>query len=201
MPLDLLGQLSLLWKPEFEDGDTAPLAPTHESYMETNEELDQEVNVATINRHLWLLNPETFRQWATPDPNVGFLKPSDAARFIPPILKLVQLKRTSATRITGVPNRADYRIGAEIPPVRWLTVELETNRHEMALYARIHALCTGSLGAGFFLRLNPVDISHIIGEVDEGSRGHAQLGWKYEHPMNLPCCFSTTRSQKPCCET
>ena len=86
--------------------------------MEANVDLDKEVNVATINQYLWLLNPETFRKWATADPNAGFLRPSDAARFIPSILKLIQLKRTSATQITDVPNRDDYRIGAEIPSVR-----------------------------------------------------------------------------------
>ena len=34
-------------------------------------------------------------------------------------------------------------------------------------------------------RLSPVDISCVIEEVDASSRGHAQLGWKYEHSMCL----------------
>ncbi|KAM0802330.1 hypothetical protein BDR22DRAFT_887569 [Usnea florida] len=71
---------------------------TYESYMEANKDLDNEVNEATIIRYLWLLNPDTFRKWVTPDPK-GFLKPSDVARFIPPIFKLIQLKQTSARLI------------------------------------------------------------------------------------------------------
>ena len=38
------------------------------------------------------------------------------------------------------------------------------------------------------LRLNPVDISRIIEEVDTGSRGHAQLSWKDEHSICFTVC-------------
>ena len=65
LPMDLHGLLSLLWKPEWADAPEAPFAPTQEHYMEANEELNKEANAATINRHLWLLNPDIFRKWAT----------------------------------------------------------------------------------------------------------------------------------------
>lgn len=47
---------------------------------------------------------------------IRVLVPSEANKLIPPILKLLQLKRTSATRIDNVPSKGSYRIGAEIPP-------------------------------------------------------------------------------------
>ncbi len=49
-----------------------------------------------------------------------------------------QLKRTSATEINGVPDKGSYRIGAEIPPVRWLTVELQMKAYEKRDYRELH---------------------------------------------------------------
>lgn len=115
-PLDLLGLLTLLWNEEW--SSLGPSNPSQEDYQRTNSGLEEVVCAETIDRSLWILDPVTYKDWATPVADVGFLKPSEAIKFIPPILKLLRLKRTAATRISDVPNRREYRIGAEIPPVR-----------------------------------------------------------------------------------
>ncbi|KAL9069021.1 MAG: hypothetical protein Q9161_005779 [Pseudevernia consocians] len=67
----------------------------------------------------------------------------------PPILGFIQLKRTAATVIENVPGKGSYRIGADIPPVRWLTIELQMRPLELRDYARIHRHCTRSFALGF----------------------------------------------------
>ena len=157
-PLDLLDLLTLLWNEEW--SSLGPSDPSQEDYQRTNSGLEEVVCAETIDRSLWILDPVTYKEWATPVADVGFLKPSEAIKFIPPILKLLQLKRTAATTISDVPNRREYRIGAEIPPVRWVTVELQMNRHKLQRYAAVHAFCTGNLGAGFDDR-NNTGIRHM----------------------------------------
>ena len=101
-----------------------------------------------IDGRLWLLNPTTYKQWATPDAR-GYLAASDAHEFIFSILYLVQLKRTSTTTIESVPGKGSYRIGAEIHSVRWLTIKLQMMKREIDHYAHILAACTGNLAGGF----------------------------------------------------
>ncbi len=60
-----------------------------------------------------------------------------------------QLKRTSATEINGVPDKGSYRIGAEIPPVRWLTVKLQMKAYEKRGYRELHRCYTAHTGAGY----------------------------------------------------
>ena len=67
----------------------------------------------------------------------------------PPILGLTQLKRTAATVIENVPGKGSYRIGAEIPPVRWLTIELQMRPYELRDYAHIYHQCTRRFALGF----------------------------------------------------
>lgn len=69
--------------------------------------------------------------------------------MLQPGFELIQLKRTSATQIDNVPGKGSYRIGAEIPPVRYLTVELQMGKWELISYARLHAVCVGNLGIGY----------------------------------------------------
>ena len=68
-----------------------------------------------IDTFRWLLHPVKYKSWTTSDKETGMLAPSEANKFIPPILKLLQLKRTSAIRIDNVPDKGSYRIDAEIP--------------------------------------------------------------------------------------
>ena len=99
LPMDLHGLLSLLWKPEYaEDLTVAPFDPTQKHYMDANEDLQKEVDAATINRYLWLLNPDTFRKWATPPQDPGFLKASGRRRN--------RAEGSTARAIEHVPQRA-----------------------------------------------------------------------------------------------
>ena len=89
-PRDLLAIFTLLWKEEW--AELGPSDPSYHHYEASNEKLDAVVSTADIDRHLWLLSPDTYMQCATPPAQTGFLKSSDAIRFIPLVLKLMQLK-------------------------------------------------------------------------------------------------------------
>ena len=58
--------------------------------------------------------------------------------FIPAILTMIQLKGTASSIVKGVPGQGQYRIGAEIPPVRYITVELEMLKMEYPAYVHQH---------------------------------------------------------------
>lgn len=128
-PADLLGLLALFWKPAWESRGAEDL--TVQEYIVAKDKVSNTTLTPTaINGFLWLLNPQMYRQLANPGEG-GFLRAADAYQFIPPILSLIQLKRTAATEISGIPEKGSYRIKAEIPPVRWVTVELQMKRHEL----------------------------------------------------------------------
>ena len=46
-------------------------------------------------------------------------------------------------------GKGSYRTGVEIPPVRWIIIELQMKQRELKDYASLHSLYTGGLGAGF----------------------------------------------------
>ena len=151
-PIDLIGLLALFWKEDWEA--TSPTVPAPKNYVDAKSRLvDRTLFTDDIDGRLWLLNPTTYKQWATPDAR-GFLPASDAHEFIPSILCLIQLKRTSATEIESVPTKGSYRIGAEIPAVRWLTIELQMMNRELAQYHSVITACTGNLAAGFDVQSN-----------------------------------------------
>lgn len=147
-PLDLAGLLTLFWRPEWTDPASSDLNQGH--YEAAKADIcGKMLSVDDIDRYRWLLTPELFKLWAMPDRELGYFPASEANRFIPPILAFIQLKRTSATRIDDVSGKGSYRIGAEIPPVHWLTLEMQMLPRELFSYAEVHAICTGNLGLGY----------------------------------------------------
>ena len=50
----------------------------------------------------------------------------------------MQLKPTAASIIEGVPGKGKSRIGAEIPLIHYLTIELEMLEWEYPAYLRTH---------------------------------------------------------------
>lgn len=148
-PRDLAGLLTLMWREEW--ADRGPASPTLDDYEEAKSLVcGHMLSTDNINQSLWLLNPAVYKVYATPDrESGGLLQASTANQYIPPILNVIQLKRTSATTIEDVASRGSYRIGAEIPPVRWVTVELQMGPQELEKYARIHHACTRNLSSGY----------------------------------------------------
>ena len=112
-PLDLLELLDILWRPEMAADNPEP---TVEDYrLAKPHVLKRMLSEDDIDQFVWLLDPDVFKALATPDRESGMLDADLANSFIPPILGLVQLRRTSATVIENVPGKGSYRIGGEIP--------------------------------------------------------------------------------------
>ena len=115
-PLDLLGLLTFDWKEEW--AELGPSDPSYHHYEAVKERLDTVIPTSDIDRHLWLLNADIYKESATPPAETGFPRPSYAVRFILSVLKLMKLNPTSNTEIKNVLGRGFYRIGAEIEKKR-----------------------------------------------------------------------------------
>lgn len=106
-----------------------------------NDPVGSRLRSELLPRESWAISPNmmslsTIRLLKTltaPDSGVSYLTATESYAFIPPILSLLQLKRTSASQISSVPGKGAYRIGAEIPPVRWITVATKNSRRKLAL--------------------------------------------------------------------
>ncbi|KAI9810553.1 MAG: hypothetical protein M1827_006226 [Pycnora praestabilis] len=149
-PLDLSGILHLLWKPEFksdplpEESDyeaakfamglgpkstqvdpDSPSSPTVGKLKSTQVDLDKYVH---------LLDPDVFRSFATKA--AGQMDMTVATKVLPPILRMIQLRRVMSDFITV--NGVKQVIGKEVPPYTIVTVELKMNKIEAQAYKRIH---------------------------------------------------------------
>ena len=63
-PLDLVSLLILLWKAKWVD--LGPVAPELEDYAATKTSIvGQMLSADDIDPYVWILNPDTFRRWAT----------------------------------------------------------------------------------------------------------------------------------------
>ena len=144
-PADLHGLLSMVWKKEWADGQE------DRASAEDYDEAMQEVNRAgllcqdNIEDFLWVLNPSTFASHTIAVQTGGQMDPLVASQVIPVILSVFQLRRTMAHPISDV-NGKDMRVGDEIPPTRWVSVELEMGDTQLAQYAKIHGDCAPWLG-------------------------------------------------------
>ena len=155
-PSDLLGLLKLLWRKEWEASWMKPTAPTVDDYASvyTNEfepQLNKNMMFSTddIERNLWILNPARFEIWSWGDRNDQFMTPAVSKKVIPPILTVLQLRRTMSTVIKGVPGEEEKPIGAQIPPAKWTTVELGMSPRALEEYMITHKECESRLGGGY----------------------------------------------------
>ena len=150
---DLAGLLWLLWRQDFarSEDDPSPNARGEEAdgiSFDAGEGLRM-LSIDDISRQLWILDPPDFERKSTERRDTGHIRPADAYQFVPRILRLIQLKRTSATLITGVPDKPAARIGATIPPVQFIAIETQMTDLEVEEYASVHQMVSPIVGGGF----------------------------------------------------
>lgn len=130
---DLVGFLELIWKPSFVNGqDTLDLEDFRAA---CDAAVGGTLTTRNLNDYLHLLNPTSFRKLTT-TPKGSQLSPHVAHLILPPILKILQLRRTMAG--TMMVNGELMRIGAQIPPYKVMTVELEMNPNARRVYGLAH---------------------------------------------------------------
>lgn len=116
-------------------------------YREAKEVLcgPDQLSNETITNHLHLVDPEAYYNIAKSTAGVQ-LDAETAFELLPPLLSMLYLRRTSASIIENV-NGETVRVGESIPHGEWKSIELQRNALESQLYALVHCMCAGNLGA------------------------------------------------------
>lgn len=109
-PLDLAGLLELIWKEEWQVDDADPALDDYATAKDAI--LQAEFSTENFDQFIHILNPGRGLQMAA----------SVATVVLPPVLTMIQLRRTLSDELEV--NGTLVRIGAQIPPYRILTVEL-----------------------------------------------------------------------------
>jgi SNF2-related domain len=96
---------------------------THEAYLAYQEALQN-------NDKIWLLDPDNYRSYGS-----GFQwSPYVTAIIIPPILKMVMLRMTTASHLDLGDGQGLRRVGEEVPPCHVYAIELRMERDESRQY-------------------------------------------------------------------
>ena len=143
-PIDLLGLLRQTWRGEWAHPDLL----TVEHYETAKQALENAPSTLTsvnIDDYFYVLDPISFNGLIR-GKNGEPTEPHLANTVIPPILRILQLRRTMAHSVEV--NGREERIGEAIKPYKIVTVELQMSQTQSKHYFKVHNLVAACLRGG-----------------------------------------------------
>jgi hypothetical protein len=151
-PLDLFGPLSYIWKSSWdsymEDGAGQLGLDEYRRIGQEMRQLPTTLVHSDLSPFLPCLHPASFRYHAVKSSDDHQMSVEAAEAVLPPILQLVQLRRTFADEleIRGVRRR----IGDELPIYHVQTVDLEPLAMQREVYPQVHGSVVQDAASGGF---------------------------------------------------
>lgn len=135
----------------------------------------------TKSRRNHYLTPSQPRDPYAQPPGGGQMEASNANTILPPLLTIIQLRRTMSDSIKV--NGLLVRVAAEVPPYRIVTAELAMNKTQRDLYRRIHRRSSKLMSGGGKSEANEGHLNHQSLPEPEGTLAPftASLINKFDH--------------------
>ena len=123
-PIDLLGLLRQIWRGEWAHPDLLTVE-YYETAKQALENAPSTLTSVNMDDYFYVLDPISFNGLIR-GKNGELTEPHLANTVIPPILRILQLRRTMAHSVEV--NSREERIGEAIKPYKIVTVELQMSQ-------------------------------------------------------------------------